>query len=109
MFSVTPAAAEEIRRVLREQGLDPRTTLRIELPGEDDEGFRWVFRFGDEGRAGDLGFETEGLRIRLDPGTAARLERCQLDFLESTMNRGFLMRGVREDEAPPDGVGPLTV
>lgn len=104
MLRVSARAAQEIRSALAERGLDPRMPLRIELPGEDAEGFRWVFRFGDEERPDDQLVVTSGLKIRLDPAAAARLEGCELDYLDSTMNRGFVMREPGGTEPGPDGM-----
>jgi iron-sulfur cluster assembly accessory protein len=104
VLRVTARAAQEIRSALAERGLDPRLPLRIELPGEDDEGFRWVFRFGDEERPGDSVVVAAGLKIRLDPVTAERLDGCELDFVDSTMNRGFVMREPAGHEPPEDGM-----
>ena len=104
MLRVTARAAQEIRSALAERGLDPRMPLRIELPGEDAEGFRWVFRFGDDERPGDELVVSSGLKIRLDARTAARLEGCELDYVDSTMNRGFVMREPGGHEPPGDGI-----
>lgn len=104
MLTVTARAAQEIRSALAERGMDPRMPLRIELPGEDAAGFRWVFRFGDEERPGDQVVLTSGLRIRLDAATCERLDGCELDYVDSTMNRGFVMREPGGLVPPGDGM-----
>ncbi len=100
MLSITSRAANEIRRTLQEQGLDPGMSLRISLPPGAELEFRFVFRFGEEDQPEDFILETEGLRVQLDPEVQKKLEGSRLDYLDTTQNRGFVFEGAA---AAPQG------
>lgn len=86
-ISVTPNAAKEAKRLLKEQ---PRQDLglRVGVKGGGCSGLSYHLNFDAE-HAGDHVFEFEGVHVLVDPKSLLYLSGMTLDFSDSLQGRGF--------------------
>ena len=88
-IELTPAAAEELRRILREQCLTgPEVCLRVGLAPRD-AGHGFTLDLAQRAEAGDQCFESQGIRVVCPAGDLPRLEGFRVDFREVAGARGF--------------------
>ena len=95
MVSVTKQAADEIKRVVREQNIPGDAALRI---GVNDQGCsshgtsKSYFLQLEEAKLqeDDQLFESEGVKILIDRQSLPYLKGLSLDFIESLERRGFV-------------------
>lgn len=88
--NVTEAAANEIKRVLGEQGLGPETLLRIGVAGGGCSGFQYSLGFDDAADAAkDHVSEQHGVRVAVDKKSALYLDGTTIDFYAGLDRRGF--------------------
>lgn len=82
MFTLTPAAAEQIRQAATGQSdsQDETPTLRIAAKVEEGE---IVYGMGfDDERENDIVFDSEGVTLLIAPRSQPLLEGALLDFVE---------------------------
>lgn len=87
MISVTPAAAQEIKRLLEKQN-QPDLALRVGVKGGGCSGLSYSMNF-DSQKEGDNVFENEGVKVIVDPKSYLYLDGTQLDFVDGLEGRGF--------------------
>jgi iron-sulfur cluster assembly protein len=85
MFTLTAAAAEQIRRAAEaEDGAGALARLRVAAKiddGDDGGGLSYGMGF-DEERENDLVIESEGVTVLISPPSQSLLEETTLDFIE---------------------------
>jgi iron-sulfur cluster assembly protein len=79
MFTLTPAAAEQIRRAAEAQ--DDKPVLRVAAKVDDDGGMSYGMGF-DEERENDQRIESEGVTILISERSWPLLAETTLDFVE---------------------------
>lgn len=87
MISVTPTAAEEVKRILEKQA-NRDLGLRIGVKGGGCSGLSYALGF-DTQREGDNVFEIQGLRVLVDAKSYLYLTNTTLDFHDGLEGRGF--------------------
>ncbi|MBI2194644.1 MAG: iron-sulfur cluster assembly accessory protein [Planctomycetes bacterium] len=90
MITVTERAAQEVRRILRDQKLPENTCLRLGVKGGGCSGLSYTIGFADAPADGDHVHEEHGLRILIDPKSALFIEELEFGFQESLLGRGFV-------------------
>jgi iron-sulfur cluster assembly protein len=81
MFTLTPAAAEQIARAAAEQP-EPQRMLRVAAKLDEHDG-ELVYGMGfDEEREDDLVLDAAGIAILISPLSQPLLENTTLDFTE---------------------------
>ena len=87
---LTPAAAEEIKRVMQEQNRPEFKYVRVGVVGGGCSGFQYSFGF-TEGYddAVDLLNEQHGVGVVVDKKSDLYLDGTTIDFLTSLEKRGF--------------------
>ncbi len=89
-LTITPAAAARLREVADREGVDTATTyLRVLVVAGGCSGLTHDLGWDPVAGADDELLETGGLRVLLDPRSAAYLEGSTLDFSEGLDGRGF--------------------
>lgn len=79
MFTVTPAAAEQILRAAEVQDNAPALRVAVKI---DDDG-QLVYGMGfDETRENDIVLDCEGVKVLISPRSQELLEGATLDFVE---------------------------
>ena len=90
---LTPVAAAEMKQVLAPQDLAPGWALRVSIQMTPDAmgGFRYDMDAVEEApRPGDAVFESEGIRIFVDPNSAKYLVGTVIDLKQSPEGKGFV-------------------
>jgi len=89
VITVTDRAVDEVRRIVTEQSLPETTVLRVGVKGGGCSGFSYTLGFDDKTGPADQIFESNGVRVAVDPKSFLYLSGTQIDFEESLMGRGF--------------------
>ena len=116
LVSLTPSAAAKIR-VLMEEDNDV-SVLRVAIEGGGCSGFQYGLGFDRGVQEGDHEFESEGVKVVVDPFSAPYLSGCRVDYLETIQESGFKIDNPNavsscgcghsfqvEDETAPSDVG----
>jgi len=88
MVTVTDAAAEKIRAMLKSQGC-PECGLRMGVVGGGCSGFQYRLAFETEADDMDQIIESNGVRLFIDPKSCLYLNGVSLDYIDGLMGAGF--------------------
>jgi iron-sulfur cluster assembly protein len=86
--TLTTAAAAKLREVMASKGLEA-AGLRVFVSGGGCSGLQYGMAFETEGESDDHVFETEGVKLYVDPISISYLEGATVDYEESLMGGGF--------------------
>jgi iron-sulfur cluster assembly accessory protein len=117
LVSLTPAAAAKIKQLMESE--TDVSVLRVAIEGGGCSGFQYGLGFDRDAVEGDHEYETEGVRVVVDPFSAPYLRGASVDYLETIQESGFKIDNpnavsscgcgssfqVAEGEAPEDAVG----
>ncbi len=87
MVTVTPAAAQEIKRLIEKQN-EQDLGLRLAVKGGGCSGLSYALGF-DKKQADDNVFQAEGVNLFVDPKSFLYLDGTTLDFVDGLEGRGF--------------------
>src|SRR5713101_1869486 len=89
MIKITDKGAEKVHEFLAGQPADVAMAgLRVGVRGGGCSGFQYQLAF-DEQRAGDVVFESHGLRLLVDSESLPFVRGSTIDFEESLQGAGF--------------------
>jgi len=80
VVNVTPSAARRMRLLLERKGLGDDGWVRLGVRGGGCTGLSYVIATEASPRERDLRYETEGVRIAVDPRSARHLAGATLDY-----------------------------
>lgn len=86
-ITVTEKAARHIARSLERRGKGVGLRLAVKTSG--CSGFAYALEFVDQADSADRIFETNGVRIVVDPKSLTLLDGTELDFVREGLNEGF--------------------
>jgi iron-sulfur cluster assembly protein len=86
-IQLTPAAAQRIRNQLSQRGRGLGLRLAVKTTG--CSGFSYVVDFADAPAAGDAVFESEGVRVYVDPASLPAIDGTRVDFVRQGLNESF--------------------
>ena len=89
-ITITERAAEEVKRIIKDQSLEDGTVLRVGVTGGGCSGFSYDLRFDksfDEKADGKS--EQHGVTVVVDKKSALYLDGTSVDFYEGLEKRGF--------------------
>lgn len=86
-FSITPAAAQQIHRVLDERGHG--LGLRVTVKPSGCSGYSYVLDFADQGSENDVAFEEHGAKVFVAPEALTMLDGSEVDYVSEGLNRFF--------------------
>lgn len=89
-ITLTPAAAERVRKFLAERGRGIGLRLGVRKTG--CSGFAYVVNYADEQQADDRVFESRGVRVLVDPGSLSVIDGTEVDFVRHGLNESFRFR-----------------
>lgn len=96
MITVTPNAAEKLKILIVEQNKDasiPETAgLRLFVQGGGCSGFQYGLMIEKEPNETDEKFESNGIRIFVDPISIQYLKDAEVEFIENTTGGGFAVK-----------------
>lgn len=87
MITLTSRAANQVRAMQAETNA-PGKLLRVFVESGGCSGFQYGMSF-DEPKGDDQQFESEGVRVLLDPTSLAYLSGSQIDFDDGLHGKGF--------------------
>lgn len=91
MIEITPAAAENITRLLEKEN-NPDLVLRTFVSGGGCSGFQYGFMFDDEHQEGDWEFEMKDRKLVVDAVSMNYLSGAIIDFKEDAFGSQFTIK-----------------
>jgi iron-sulfur cluster insertion protein len=88
MITLTPLAAEKVREIAEAEGL-AQQGLRLRVLGGGCAGFQYDLFFEESPTAMDETFESEGIKLYVDPLSFQYLDGTEIDFVETVLGSGF--------------------
>jgi iron-sulfur cluster assembly accessory protein len=91
-ISLTPKAAEKVKSMMHAPGQEGATGLRVKVVGGGCSGLSYQLALERTAGPADKVYESEGVRIYLDPKSAMFVGGTQIDYEESIMGQGFAFK-----------------
>lgn len=85
--SLTPVAAERVEKFLANRGKGIGLRLGVKTTG--CSGMAYTLEFVDEMNEEDVSFDSNGVKIIVDPKSLAYIDGTELDFAKEGLNEGF--------------------
>jgi len=86
-LSVTPKAAQRIRKALDQRG--GGLGLRLTIKTSGCSGYAYALEFVDTATPDDLLFESEGVQLVVEANSLPLIDGTQLDWAREGLNEGF--------------------
>ena len=87
LVRVTLAAAQKLVQLMDREGSGD--FLRIRITGGGCNGLSYKMKFVEQGKSGDIGVLSEGIRVLVDSKTALYLRGTTLEFSDKLVGGGF--------------------
>ncbi len=91
VIHVTEAAAGKIRDLLAEEGKTD-SGLRVFVQGGGCSGFQYGLMIEESGGVGDQLFESNGVKLYVDPVSLSYLKGAEVDFVDTITGGGFTIK-----------------
>jgi iron-sulfur cluster insertion protein len=91
MVNVSASAAARINELLSEEQ-KAESGLRVFVHGGGCSGFQYGLMIEDSPGPGDQSFESNGVKLFIDPISARYLGGAEVDFVDSVTGGGFTIR-----------------
>jgi iron-sulfur cluster insertion protein len=88
---VTTAAAVKIQELLTEEGKSD-SGLRVFVQGGGCSGFQYGLMIEEGGGVGDQQFESNGVRLYVDPVSLSYVKGAEVDFVDTITGGGFTIK-----------------
>jgi iron-sulfur cluster assembly protein len=89
IISVTESAAQQIKRLLDQEGKIESHALRMKVVGGGCSGLQYQMAFDERVRENDAEIEANGVRVLVDEKSALYLMGSTLDYVDTLMESGF--------------------
>jgi len=89
LMTVTESAAQQIKRLLDQEGKTETHALRMKVVGGGCSGLQYQLAFDDRRRDEDSELESNGVRVLVDEKSALYLVGTTLDYVDTLMESGF--------------------
>jgi iron-sulfur cluster assembly protein len=86
-ITLTEPAADRVRNFLTNRGKGEGLRLGVRTSG--CSGMAYVLEFADEINADDQVFESNGVKVIVDPKSLVYLDGTEVDFAKEGLNEGF--------------------
>ena len=93
---LTDRAAEHVKRHMEKRGKGVGLRLGVRTTG--CSGLAYKIEFADEVKPEDSTFESNGVRVFIDPKSLAYLDGTELDFVREGLNEGFKFNNPNEKD-----------
>ena len=90
-INVTPTAAEKITELLAEENKTD-AGLRVFVQGGGCSGFQYGLMIDEGGGIGDQVFESNGVKLFVDPISVRYLGGAEVDFVDTVTGGGFTIK-----------------
>ena len=91
MVNVSQTAASKISELLTEEG-KTGSGLRVFVQGGGCSGFQYGLMIEENGGDADQIFESNGVKLYIDPVSISYLKGAEVDFVETVTGGGFTIR-----------------
>ena len=91
MINVSSTAASKINELLAEEG-KAGSGLRVLVQGGGCSGFQYGLMIEEGGGDADQVFESNGVKLYVDPVSISYLKGAEVDFVETVTGGGFTIR-----------------
>ena len=91
LIEVSELAAEKLGEIIKEQGEDDGTLLRIMVMAGPGGGPQYMLGLEKEPKEDDVIIETKAIRVLVDSDSAPLVEGAQIDYMESLERSGFVI------------------
>ena len=91
MVNVSETAASKINELLGEEG-KVGSGLRVFVQGGGCSGFQYGLMIEEGGGVGDMQFESNGVRLFVDPVSVSYLRGAEVDFVDTITGGGFTIK-----------------
>ena len=88
--TLTPKAAEKIKKIFAEQQMPEGSCLRVGIKGGGCSGFSYMLDVTDKPAADDEVYESNGVRVVTDPKSSLYLSGTEVDYEDSLLKGGFI-------------------
>jgi iron-sulfur cluster assembly accessory protein len=88
-ITLTQNAARKVRELMAQPAQQGAAGLRVKVVGGGCSGLSYQLALDKAAEAGDKVFESEGIKIFLDPKSALFVSGTRIDYHESMMGSGF--------------------
>src|SRR5256885_8259628 len=95
-ITLTENAAKHVSNFLSRRGKGVGLRLGVRTTG--CSGLAYKIEFADEIAPEDTAFESNGVRVLVDPKSLAYLDGTQLDFVREGLNEGFKFNNPNEKD-----------
>jgi len=90
VVTITPRAAQEIRKIKLENKIPNEHALRLGVKGGGCSGMSYVLAFDESPKERDIVYQAEGLTVYLDPKSQFYLSGTVLDYSGGLSGKGFV-------------------
>jgi len=94
--TLTDRAAQHVQRYIEKRGKGYGLRLGVKTTG--CSGLAYKLEFADDRLPEDTEFESNGVRVLIDPKSLAYLEGTELDFVREGLNEGFKFNNPNEKD-----------
>ena len=95
-ITLTDRAAEHVQGYLAKRGKGVGVRLGVKTTG--CSGLAYKLEFADEVKPEDVTFESNGVRVLIDPKSLAYLDGTELDYVREGLNEGFKFNNPNEKD-----------
>ena len=92
--TLSDAAARHVKRYLDRRGKGVGVRLGVKTTG--CSGLAYKLEYADEVAVEDVVFESQGVKVLIDPKSLAYLDGTELDFVREGLNEGFKFNNPNE-------------
>ena len=94
--TLTDRAAQHVQRYIEKRGRGVGLRLGVKTTG--CSGLAYKLEFADEIAPEDQTFESNGVKVLIDPKSLAYLDGTELDFVREGLNEGFKFNNPNEKD-----------
>jgi len=94
--TLTDRAAQHVQRYIEKRGKGIGLRLGVRTTG--CSGLAYKLEFADDRKPEDTEFESNGVRVLIDPKSLAYLDGTELDFVREGLNEGFKFNNPNEKD-----------
>ncbi|HEY0809290.1 MAG TPA: iron-sulfur cluster assembly accessory protein [Longimicrobiales bacterium] len=91
-ISVTANAVAEVQKFMQEQGAAGTAGLRVAVLPGGCSGFQYGLNIEDEAQDDDEIFESNGIKLFVDPFSGQYLDGVEIDYVTTMMGSGFTFK-----------------
>lgn len=95
-ISLSPTAVTHVSQFLEKRGKGVGVRLGVRTSG--CSGLAYKLEFADDLQDDDIIFETDGVKVLVDPKSLVYLDGTELDFVREGLNTGFKFNNPREKD-----------